>query len=130
MPTNGVFANYYNAKINVCGQCHNDAGASWTNTAAPPHPSRNTTCCWERWANWRRRVPHYQPGSHALLLTNQCVDCHMQTTPYVSQAVPANTGHTFTVDQLRFVSANVIPLNPEPLVQVLRREPCPIKFNS
>ena len=39
MPTNGVFANYYNAKINVCGQCHNDAGASWTNTAAPPHAS-------------------------------------------------------------------------------------------
>ena len=28
MPTNGVFATHYNAKISVCGQCHNDTGAS------------------------------------------------------------------------------------------------------
>ena len=39
MPTNGVFADYYNTNINVCGQCHNDTGASWSNTASPPHSS-------------------------------------------------------------------------------------------
>jgi hypothetical protein len=40
----------------------------------------------------------YDPGSHALLITNQCVGCHMQTAPYRSPAQPAVTGHTFEMD--------------------------------
>ena len=43
-------------------------------------------------------LPPYQPGSHALLITNQCVGCHMQTTPFVSDAQPAVTGHSFKVE--------------------------------
>ena len=39
MPTNGNFAKYYDPNINVCAQCHNHAGASWTNTAGEPHHS-------------------------------------------------------------------------------------------
>ncbi len=31
------------------------------------------------------------------MITNQCVGCHMQTTPYVSDQKPANSGHSFRV---------------------------------
>ena len=100
MPTNGAFASHYNPKINVCGQCHNHAGASWTNSAGPPHPSSQYNMLLGTiGAPEPPGGRHYQPGSHALLLTNQCVECHMQTTPYVSQAEPGDAGHTFTVDR-------------------------------
>ena len=39
----------------------------------------------------------YQPSTHARFFTNQCVDCHMQTSPYQSASVPANSGHQFSV---------------------------------
>ena len=39
--------------------------------------------------------PHYQPASHALLLANQCVDCHMQTVTNV-MTLYTNTGHSHT----------------------------------
>ena len=34
-----VFPNNNNPRINLCAQCHNDLGASWTNTSAPPLPT-------------------------------------------------------------------------------------------
>jgi hypothetical protein len=60
-------------------------------------------------------LKHYQPGAHAILLTNQCVDCHMQTTPFVSTAIPGDAGHTFTVDRYD-LCLKCHPL-PGPLVQ-------------
>src|SRR5208282_5937331 len=39
MPASGAFTNYYNPNINICAQCHNHAGASWTNNAREPHHS-------------------------------------------------------------------------------------------
>jgi hypothetical protein len=41
-------------------------------------------------------APH-QPASHALLIKDQCVGCHMQATNYVSESQPAATGHSFQV---------------------------------
>jgi hypothetical protein len=95
MPTNGVFANFYNARINVCGQCHNDAGASWTNSAGPPHSSSQYNMLLGTVGELETPGPHYQPASHALLLANQCVDCHMQTVTNVT-ALYTNTGHSHT----------------------------------
>jgi hypothetical protein len=82
----------------VCGQCHNDTGASWTNTAAPPHFSAQYNMLLGTDGELASGLAPYQPGSHALLLTNQCVECHMQTSPFVSEAVPAVTGHNFAVN--------------------------------
>jgi hypothetical protein len=116
MPTNGVFTNYYNARINVCGQCHNDAGASWTNTAAPPHSSPQYNMLLGTVGELNPPGPHYQPASHALLLANQCVDCHMQT---VTNAMPlyTNTGHshTFTLNTPAsfLLCGNCHGINPE-----------------
>jgi hypothetical protein len=115
MPTNGAFATSYNPNINVCGQCHNDTGASWTNSAAPPHPSAHNNKLLGTDGVLASGLAPYQPGSHALLLTNQCVACHMQTTPFVSQSVPAVTGHKFTVD-IYTLCLNCHPF-PELLVQ-------------
>jgi hypothetical protein len=99
MPTNGSFAHYYNPKINVCGQCHNHAGASWTNNAAPPHLSPQYNMLLGTIGELTTGLAPHQPGSHAKLLTNQCVECHMQTTPFVSQTNQGDAGHTFTVDR-------------------------------
>jgi len=115
MPTNGSFASHYNPKINICGQCHNHAGASWTNSAAPPHLSSQYNMLLGTVGELASGLKHYQPGAHAILLTNQCVDCHMQTTPFVSTAIPGDAGHTFTVDRYD-LCLKCHPL-PGPLVQ-------------
>ena len=97
MPTNGNFAKYYNPNINVCAQCHNHAGASWTNTAGEPHHSLQYNMYLGTVGELASGLPPYSPGAHALLITNQCVACHMQTSPFVSAAQPGVTGHSFNV---------------------------------
>ena len=99
MSTNGTFLSQYNPQINICAQCHNHAGASWTNNACEPHRSPQYNMLLGTIGELESGLPPYQPGSHALLITNQCVGCHMQTTPFVSQNQPAVTGHSFEVEQ-------------------------------
>jgi hypothetical protein len=41
--------------------------------------------------------PPHQPASHALLIKDQCVGCHMQSKPYTNGSPAAVTGHTFEV---------------------------------
>ncbi len=98
MPAHGTFASYYNPGINVCAQCHNHAGASWTNNASEPHHSGQYNMLLGTIGELASGLPSYQPGSHALLITNQCVGCHMQTTPFVSEAQPGVKGHSFKVE--------------------------------
>jgi formate-dependent nitrite reductase cytochrome c552 subunit len=98
MSSNSVFARQYNPKINVCGQCHNDLGASWTYSSGAPHSSPQYNILLGTVGELDSGLKPYQPGGHALLLTNQCVDCHMQTAPYQSETQPAVTGHTFKVE--------------------------------
>ncbi len=94
----GVFTNQVNAAINLCAQCHNHRGASWTNSTMPPHHSPQYNIMLGTVGEFASGQPSYQPGAHALLITNQCVGCHMQTSPYQGGAQPAMAGHTFTVD--------------------------------
>jgi hypothetical protein len=97
MPTNGAFAKHYNPEINICAQCHNHAGASWTNNGCEPHHSLQYNMLLGTIGELDSGLPPYQPGTHALAITNQCVGCHMQTSPFVSQTQPAVTGHSFNV---------------------------------
>jgi hypothetical protein len=99
MPTNGTFASHYKTNINICAQCHNHAGASWTNTVSEPHHSPQYNMLLGTIGELDSGLPPYQPGSHALLITNQCVGCHMQTSAFVSETQPAVTGHSFKVEQ-------------------------------
>ncbi len=98
MSTNGTFASQYNPRINVCAQCHNQADASWTNTVSEPHHSPQYNMLLGTIGELDSGLAHYQPGSHALLITNQCVGCHMQSSPFVSDSQPAVTGHSFGVE--------------------------------
>ncbi|HWD21340.1 MAG TPA: cytochrome c3 family protein [Verrucomicrobiae bacterium] len=97
--TNGAFLSQYNPKVNLCAQCHNHAGASWTNSDSAPHRSPQYNMLLGTIGELSSGARPYQPGSHALLLTNQCVTCHMQTTPASSAGTPALMGHTFRVEK-------------------------------
>jgi hypothetical protein len=93
------FAANYNPNINVCAQCHNHRGASWTNTAAAPHRSPQYNMLLSTVGILPAGVPTNPPAAHAVMIANQCVGCHMQTEPFQSEAQPAHTGHDFRVQQ-------------------------------
>ena len=96
MSTNGTFASQYNANINLCAQCHNDRGASWTNWSEPPHQSLQYNMLLGTVGVLSNGTPPNLPATHSRL-EKQCVACHMQTSPYQSAAQPAITGHSFKV---------------------------------
>jgi hypothetical protein len=108
LSTLAVFTNVYNANtnINLCGQCHNDAGATYTNTAYAPHRSLQYNFLLGSIGEFPFESATFDPGAHAGLpgsaqysisgtfyLTNQCVSCHMQP-----DSPPATThSHTFEI---------------------------------
>ena len=98
LTTTSIFTNNYDPTINLCGQCHNHRGASWTTSSAPPHTSPQYNILLGTVGELGSGSAQYDPGSHALLITNQCVGCHMQSAPYVSSNQPAITGHSFAMN--------------------------------
>jgi len=95
---NTTFATQYNASIQICGQCHNDRGASWTSTSRPPHQSPQYNMLLGTVGELSSGVPPQQPGSHALLIADQCVGCHMQTVPFTNDLQSTSSGHSFRVE--------------------------------
>jgi hypothetical protein len=92
--TTGNWATNYNPDINLCAQCHNDRGASWKDTSRPPHHSPQYNILIGTSGVLNTNTPnaaHFNPGTHGLRITNQCVSCHMQTP------TPASSGHSFEV---------------------------------
>jgi hypothetical protein len=87
----------YNPSVNLCAQCHNDHGASWTISSAPPGNLPQYNMLLGTVGELESGPSQYDPGSHAILITNQCVGCHMQTAQ-TSPAQPAGTGHTFEMN--------------------------------
>ncbi len=89
-----AFTNKYNANtdINLCAQCHNDRGATWTDTSRAPHLSVQYNFLLGSVGELLGGTATFNPGNHAGLpssaaysisgtfyLTNQCAACHMQT---------------------------------------------------
>jgi len=97
LSTSDVFTNKYDPSINICAQCHNHRGAAWTISSRPPHHSPQYNMLLGTVGVLDTGLPPNQPASHALRIKDQCVGCHMQSTNYVSEAQPANTGHNFAV---------------------------------
>ena len=60
-------------------------------------------------------LPPSQPSAHALLITNQCAGCHLQTADYQSESEPAITGHSFRVG-LYGLCLECHPFQPDQLV--------------
>lgn len=98
--TAGSFSTQYNAAIQICGQCHNSRGASWTTTSRPPHHSPQYNMMLGTVGQLASGLPPNQPAAHGLTISNQCVGCHMQKSPYQAgpPEVPAVTGHSFGVN--------------------------------
>jgi hypothetical protein len=95
--TTDVFADKYNPNVNVCAQCHNHRDASWTSSSRPPHHSPQYNMLLGTVGLLGTGAAPHQPAAHGLLIKNQCVGCHMQSTNYVSEAQPRVTGHSFQV---------------------------------
>jgi len=96
LTTSEVFTNNYNVNINVCAQCHNHRGASWTSTSRPPHHSPQYNVLLGTVGLLPNGVGAIR-GTHASL-EKQCVTCHMQKEEYTDAAHPAATGHAFEVE--------------------------------
>ncbi|HEY1490166.1 MAG TPA: cytochrome c family protein, partial [Verrucomicrobiae bacterium] len=94
--TSGAFTNQYDPNINLCAQCHNHRGATWTTTSRPPHHSPQYNILLGSVGELSTGTATYQPAAHGTELPNQCVDCHMQTAP-AAGSKPAVTGHSFEV---------------------------------
>jgi hypothetical protein len=110
LSTSDTFTNKYNPNINICAQCHNHRGASWTSSSRPPHHSPQYNMLLGTVGVLPAGVSG-GPAAHAgtefladdsgrlFLVTNQCVTCHMQTGEYQHgpPEVAAVTGHKFEV---------------------------------
>lgn len=96
--TSKTFSEQYNSNINLCGQCHNDRGASWTGTGRPPHHSPQYNMLVGQTgvldpSVTTKNSPHRN-------LDKQCASCHMQTVhpTDITAANPVVTGHGWKVD--------------------------------
>jgi hypothetical protein len=90
-----VVTNKFNPNINVCAQCHNHRGASWSSSSRPPHHSPQYNMLLATVGEVTNAADRHVAG-HAYL-TNQCVTCHMQTVE-TAGSTPAITGHSFRVE--------------------------------
>jgi hypothetical protein len=97
MTTSDPFLSRYDPNINTCAQCHNHRGASWTSTSRSPHHSPQYNMLLGTVGLLASGENPHQPASHALLIKDQCVGCHMQSTNYVNELQPRVTGHAFEV---------------------------------
>ncbi|MDE3067651.1 MAG: hypothetical protein KGJ60_08880 [Verrucomicrobiota bacterium] len=99
LTTSAVFTNAYNPNINVCAQCHNDRGASLKVTDRAPHHSPQYNMLLGTVGELNTNVvgvvdtnaPPYYSSPHALLIADQCADCHLQA------ATNDASGHAFEV---------------------------------
>jgi len=92
------FFKQYRAEVNLCGQCHNARGAAWTDTARAPHGSPQYNLLVGAIGEFPSGPAGSHPGAHALLITNQCLGCHMTVTPVTDETHPGNSGHAFALN--------------------------------
>jgi hypothetical protein len=97
LTTSADFASSYQSNINVCAQCHNHRGATYTSNGRPPHHSPQYNMLLGTVGELASGEKPYRPAGHAFL-EKQCVTCHMQTQAYQSESHPAVTGHSFKVE--------------------------------
>jgi hypothetical protein len=92
------FAQKHDPTVNVCGQCHNHRGATWESTARAPHhsPQYNMLIGTVGETFSGRSTPN--DWSHAGLIQDQCVGCHMQKRKEPNDPHLVATGHSFRVE--------------------------------
>lgn len=87
--TGGNFTTNYSPQVNVCAQCHNDRGASYRDTNAPPHHSPQYNMLLGTVGELTTGARPNLPATHSRI-EKQCVTCHMPASAQQS-------GHRFAV---------------------------------
>jgi hypothetical protein len=114
LSTSDDFTNKYNPNINICAQCHNHRGASWSSSNRPPHHSPQYNILLGTVGELAEGQTPAGAAAHAGI-ERQCVGCHMQSKPFTSEEAPAITGHTFKVSS--FETCRQCHPEPEALVE-------------
>jgi hypothetical protein len=88
-------------RYNVCGQCHHDRGRDWTATSRGSHHSIQSNVYigempMPAGSEAHPLVPNTRSAHR--FVPQQCATCHMHRTPFVTEDVPAQSGHTFAVN--------------------------------
>jgi len=96
--TSGSFQSQYNPDINLCAQCHNRRGAAWTDTSRAPHHSPQYNILLGNVGELESGSATYDPATHGMGITNQCVGCHMQKGAAQDQYHLPTHNHSFQVD--------------------------------
>jgi hypothetical protein len=96
LSTSDDFTNKYNPDINICAQCHNHRGASWSSSSRPPHHSPQYNILLGTVGELGEGQTPAGAAAHTFI-DGQCAGCHMQTKPFTSETDPEVTGHTFEV---------------------------------
>ena len=93
--TSKNFAANFNPQVQVCAQCHNARGASWTGTSRPPHhsPQYNVLIGDSGFVGDATDVPQ----SAHMKIENQCAQCHTHAheADPITDENPNFTGHDF-----------------------------------
>ena len=92
LATSDVFTNKYDANIGICAQCHNDRGASWTESDRSPHHSPQYNMLLGTVGELESGLPPNEPGSHGRFIMDQCVACHMPANALVPSPTPHKSG--------------------------------------
>jgi hypothetical protein len=89
------FAANFNPKVQMCAQCHNMRGATWTGTSRPPHHSPQYNILIGK-GGFEAGVTNTPQSAH-MKLNNQCAQCHTHAhaPDEITETTPAYTGHTF-----------------------------------
>ena len=97
LTTSDDFAAKYDPTVNLCGQCHNHRGASWTSSSRAPHHSPQYNILLGTVGELPEGT-QVHASTHALF-EKQCITCHMQRRePEAGQPqLSAHAGHTFRV---------------------------------
>jgi formate-dependent nitrite reductase cytochrome c552 subunit len=127
LATTDDFSSKYDPNINMCGQCHNDRGASWTSSSRPPHHSPQYNMLLGSVGVMADGQAPNDPGAHAFL-EKQCVSCHMQSKAFVSEAQPAITGHKFTVEL--YDTCYECHTDPQGLLEFMQTEAMPANIDE
>lgn len=96
LTTSDNFTNKYNPNINVCAQCHNHRGATWSSSSRPPHHSPQYNMLLGTVGELEVGTSPWR-AAHGTDIEKQCVGCHMQAQGSESQPHSAMSGHSFQV---------------------------------
>jgi nitrate/TMAO reductase-like tetraheme cytochrome c subunit len=107
LSTSENFTAKYNPNINVCAQCHNHRGATWTSSGRPPHHSPQYNMLLGTVGELPAGTTPFR-AAHAGL-EKQCVTCHMPKE-VVTGSHRGLAGHSFQVESFEACqSCHVFP---------------------